>query len=141
MWDVESEQEEHSLSLSQHSSPSQSDQEQAPGHKVNASLMDSQRYHLFKQINRIPSNCQHENGTSNKRAMNNITPRSPQDLHLLDHQPKQEQYVHVHEDRKGAQYQAADQKPVGRGHVQHLVDPLLFKFHKSTLLKKKIPFF
>ncbi|KAL1339638.1 hypothetical protein AAHE18_U053000 [Arachis hypogaea] len=107
VWDVDSEQEEHSISHSQHSSPSQSDQEQTPGQKVNASVMDSQRYHLFKHINRIPSN---ENGLSNKKSLslNNVTQRSPQppDLHLLDHQQKQE---------------AADQKPVARGHVQHLI--------------------
>ena len=40
-WEVESEQEEHSLSLSQHSSPSQSDQEQAPLKKSVDSILGS----------------------------------------------------------------------------------------------------
>ncbi|KAH9755561.1 hypothetical protein KPL71_015825 [Citrus sinensis] len=42
VWEVESEQEEHSLSLSQHSSPSQSDHEQTPVPKVSESLAGSQ---------------------------------------------------------------------------------------------------
>lgn len=113
MWNVESEQEEHSLSLSQHSSPSQSDQEQTPGQKANVSVMDSQRYHWFKQINRSPSNCHLDNVSSNNTILKNITQRN---FHLRENQPKQEQYLHVDEDRKGAR------------HTQHLVDPLLSNF-------------
>lgn len=114
---MESEQEEHSLSLSQHSSPSQSDQEQTPGQKANASVMDSQRYHIFKHINKTPSNWQHDNGSSNKRVLKNITQPSPLDLHLLEHQPKQEQFLHMHEDKKG--------------HGPNLVDPFTFTFRIS----------
>ncbi|CAL0316551.1 unnamed protein product [Lupinus luteus] len=100
VWDVESEQ-EHSLSLSQHSSPSQSDQEQTPSQKANAFFMDSQRYHLLKHINKTSSNWQHNNGSSNKRVLKNMAQTSPHDLHLLEHQPKQEQFLHIHEERKG----------------------------------------
>ncbi|KAK7269433.1 hypothetical protein RIF29_22159 [Crotalaria pallida] len=99
--DVESEQEEHSLSLSQHSSPSQSDQEQTPGQKANASVMESHRYHLLKHINKTPSNWQHDIGSSNKRVLKNVAQTSSQDLQLLDRQLKQEQFLHIHEDRKG----------------------------------------
>ncbi|KAL2325599.1 hypothetical protein Fmac_024657 [Flemingia macrophylla] len=99
VWDVESEQEEHSLSLSQHSSPSQSDQEQTPGQKLNASVMDSQRYQWFKHINKSPRHSQLDN-----TVLKNISQRSPC---LMEHQPKQ--YVHVDEDRKGAR------------HTQHLI--------------------
>ncbi|TKY52310.1 Rab9 effector protein with kelch motifs [Spatholobus suberectus] len=101
VWDVESEQEEHSLSLSQHSSPSQSDHEQTPRQKGNVSVLDSQRYHWFKQMNKGPSNCQLDNVSSNNTVLKNITQRS---LHLMEHQPKQEQYVHVDQDRKGARH-------------------------------------
>ncbi|RDX79326.1 Rab9 effector protein with kelch motif, partial [Mucuna pruriens] len=101
VWDVESEQEEHSLSLSQHSSPSQSDQEQTPGQKANVCVMDSQRHHWFKQINTSSSNCQLDNLSSNNTSLKNMTQRS---LHVMEHQPKQEQYVHADEDRKGARH-------------------------------------
>ncbi|KAK7344277.1 hypothetical protein VNO77_13714 [Canavalia gladiata] len=111
VWDVETEQEEHSLSLSQHSSPSQSDQELTPGQKPNSSVIDSQRYHWFKQVNKIPSNCHLNNVSSNNTVFKNITQRS-----LLEHQPKQEQYLHVDEDRKGTRHQATE-----RGHIQHLI--------------------
>ncbi|XP_020240459.1 acyl-CoA-binding domain-containing protein 4 isoform X2 [Cajanus cajan] len=97
VWDVESEQEEHSLSLSQHSSPSQSDQELTPGQRTNVSVMDSQRYHWFKHINKSPSNSQLNNVLSNNTVLKNTTQRSPR---LVEHQPNQ--YVHVDEDRKGA---------------------------------------
>ncbi|BAT95130.1 hypothetical protein VIGAN_08179500 [Vigna angularis var. angularis] len=105
-WDVESEQEEHSLSLSQHSSPSQSDQEQTPAQKANVSIMDSQRYPWFKQINKSPSYCQLDNDSSNTTFFKNLTQRS---VHPMKHQPKQEQYVHIDDDRK-----------VPR-HTQHLI--------------------
>ncbi|KAJ1383508.1 Kelch-type beta propeller [Sesbania bispinosa] len=122
VWNVESEQEEHSLSLSQHSSPSQSDQEQiTTGQKRNASVMDSHQYHRLKLINKIPSNCQLDNVSSNKRGLKNISQRSPQDLHILEYQPKQEQYLHVNEDIKGTRNQATEQKLVGRGHTQHMI--------------------
>ncbi|MED6134457.1 hypothetical protein PIB30_037254 [Stylosanthes scabra] len=82
VWDVDSEQEEHSLSLSQHSSPSQSDQEQTLGQRSNASV---------KQMNQIPTNCQYNNDLSNKKSMQGICQGNPQNLHLVVHQAKQEQ--------------------------------------------------
>ncbi|KAK2403245.1 Galactose oxidase/kelch repeat superfamily protein [Trifolium repens] len=122
VWDVESEQEEHSLSLSQHSSPSQSDQEQAPGQKPNSSsVMDSQRYHRVKLVNKIPSTCQLDNFVSNKRFLKKWTPLIQQDLHVMDHQPKQEQYLHVDDDKKGTRHQALEPKPASRGYTQQLI--------------------
>ncbi|XP_072076003.1 uncharacterized protein [Arachis hypogaea] len=91
VWDVDSEQEEHSLSLSQHSSPSQSDQEQTLGQRSNASVTDSQQRLLFKQMNQTPTNCQYNNDLSNKKSMKDITQGNPQNLPSLVHQPKQEQ--------------------------------------------------
>ncbi|KAI4301699.1 hypothetical protein L6164_034950 [Bauhinia variegata] len=114
VWDVELEQEEHSLSLSQHSSPSQSDQEQTPAQKANVSVMDSQRFLLLKQLNQIPP----DNGSSNQKMSKNITQRSPQDLHFQN-QPKQEQYLH--ENKKGMHYLAIEQKSMDRGPVQQLM--------------------
>ncbi|KAK7337683.1 hypothetical protein VNO77_18268 [Canavalia gladiata] len=100
--DVESEHEENFLSLSLHSSPYQSNQEQNQCQKTNTLL--------------FPTTCQHDNGSNYKRALNNIPLRSPQDLHFLQHQSKQEQCLHGHEDRKRAQHQAAEQKS-----IQHLI--------------------
>jgi hypothetical protein len=131
VWDVESEQEEHSLSLSQHSSPSQSDQEQTPGQKPNASsVIDSQRYHRVKLVNKIPSTCQLDNFVSNKRFLKKWTPLSQQDL-----QPKQEQYLHVDGDKKGTRHQALEPKPANQGYTQQLVNPLLSNFKNSTQMR------
>ena len=48
VWEVESEQEEHSFSLSQHSSPSQSDQEQTPLKKSVDSILGSDILHSMQ---------------------------------------------------------------------------------------------
>ena len=48
VWEVESEQEEHSFSLSQHSSPSQSDQEQTPLKKSADSILGSDILHSMQ---------------------------------------------------------------------------------------------
>lgn len=114
VWDVESEQEEHSLSLSQHSSPTQSDQEQTPAQKANASAMDSQRLLLFKQFNQMPTHCGHESASINQKMLKNSSnKRSPLDLQFLETQKrKQEQYLHVYN---------AEHKPVSRGPIHHLV--------------------
>ncbi|XP_004495646.1 uncharacterized protein [Cicer arietinum] len=121
VWDVESEQEEHSLSLSQHSSPSQSDQEQTPGQKPKATVLESQRYHRVKLISKIPSICQLDNLSSNKRVLKNCTQVSQQDVQVIDYQPKQEQYLHDDADKKGARHQAIEPKSAGRGHTQNLI--------------------
>ncbi|KAK7397114.1 hypothetical protein VNO78_18281 [Psophocarpus tetragonolobus] len=106
VWDVESEQEEKFLSLSLHSSPYQSDQEQTTSQKTNA---------LF------PNTCQRDNDSNYKRTLKKIPFKTPQDLHFLQHQLKQEQFLDVQEDRKKAQHQAAEQKSLMRGPIQHLI--------------------
>lgn len=54
----------------------------------------------------------------------NVPLKTPQGFHFLQHQLKQEQCLHVNEDKKRAQRQAAEQKPMLRP-IQHLVNPLL----------------
>ena len=105
MCDVESEQEENFLTLSLHSFPCQSDQEQTPSQKAKT---------LF------PSTCQYNNGSNYKRTLKNV--------HFLQHQLKQEHCLYVREDRKRAQLQAAEQKSMGRGPIQHLVNLYLNSF-------------
>ncbi|GMY22016.1 acyl-CoA-binding domain-containing protein 5-like [Fagus crenata] len=123
-WEVESEQEEHSLSLSQHSSPSQSDQEQTPLKKSADSISGSQGFHLFKKI---PSNCQSNNSSlaTKQKELRNIAQRSPQDIQFLrehQNQPKSEQFLHVvHSGRQGAQYTAVEQKSLEGGPIQNLI--------------------
>lgn len=105
-WDVESEQEEHSLSLSQHSSPSQSDQEQTPVRKAADSMTAAQGFNLFKQLNQIPRDCQSNH------------------LHISREQRKPEQCVPVVDTgRQGRPYPATlEDKPKDGVSVQNLVN-------------------
>ncbi|KAA8545259.1 hypothetical protein F0562_020043 [Nyssa sinensis] len=125
MWEIESEPEEHSLSLSQHSSPSQSDQEQTPVKKTASFVTASQVFPLFKQKNQIPSNC-HSNKVQNDQVEpKSIVRRTSQDLHFLGEHPKQpkaEQCLHVvHTGRHEAQYPATAKKPLEAGQFQNLI--------------------
>ncbi|XP_057493287.1 uncharacterized protein LOC130778818 [Actinidia eriantha] len=125
--ELESEPEEHSLSLSQHSSPSQSDQEQAPVKKSTCSVVASQEFEfpLLKQQNQIPSNGHSKNVVSNQVNPKNFLRRNPQDFQFLREQPYQpnsEQHLHVVQmGRQEAQHLATEQKPVEAGHFQNLV--------------------
>ncbi|KAL2345613.1 hypothetical protein Fmac_006898 [Flemingia macrophylla] len=106
VWDVESEQEENFLSLSLHSSPYQSDQEQTPTEKTNT---------LF------PTTFQQDNDSSYKRTLKNTPLKTPQGLCFLEHKLKQEHCLYVHGDRKRAKHHAADHKNMGRGHSQQMI--------------------
>ncbi|KAI9081064.1 hypothetical protein K1719_037044 [Acacia pycnantha] len=106
VWDVDLEQEEHSLSLSQHSSPTQSDQEHNPAQKLSGSTTDSQRFLMFKRLNQMPNNCQHESDCMNPKVPKNSNQRNPQGLQYL------KQRHHVHE---------AEHMPMVRGPIQHLI--------------------
>lgn len=87
VWDVDLEQEEHSLSLSQHSSPTQSDQEHNnPAQKVSSCTAGSQRCLVFKQINPVP-NKSHQD----PRVPKDFKQRNPQGFHYI------KQHHHVYE--------------------------------------------
>lgn len=127
-WEVELEQEEHSLSLSQHSSPSQSDQEQTPLMKPTDSISVSQGFHLFK---RIPSNCQSNNSLASKqKELRNMAQGTRQDVQFLgehQNQPKLEKFLHfVPSGRQAAQYTAVEQKSLEGGPVPNLVSNQFF---------------
>ncbi|PIA61050.1 hypothetical protein AQUCO_00300516v1 [Aquilegia coerulea] len=86
-WEIESEQEEHSLSLSQHSSPSQSDHEQTPVQKLpteaTKSVASSQPVRMFRQTNHIPNN-QHSNGIAmNQPEKSSSIRRNPRGIHFM----------------------------------------------------------
>ncbi|XP_024039010.1 acyl-CoA-binding domain-containing protein 5 isoform X1 [Citrus sinensis] len=125
VWEVELEQEEHSLSLSQHSSPSQSDHEQTPVPKVSESLAGSQGFYLFnKQVNQIPKCFQPRNVASNQREFGNLIQRTPQDHQFSrEHQnhKKPEQCPHsVHTGGPATQH-PADLQSMEAGPIQNLI--------------------
>ncbi|ONK63216.1 uncharacterized protein A4U43_C07F12590 [Asparagus officinalis] len=108
VWEVESEQEEHSLSLSQHSSPSQSDQEQNNLQKLPAFVKDSI---TPSQQQFIASKAHH---------------RIPQEVHFIGResprQSKTEQFLRVvPPQRQEVQFLPVDQKPVMRPATPHLI--------------------
>ncbi|XAR52707.1 hypothetical protein NMG60_11020911 [Bertholletia excelsa] len=118
-WEVESEPEEHSLSLSQHSSPSQSDQELTPAANSTNPVMASHVFPLIKQQIQVPCGGHPNVFPSNQTNPRNFFRRNPRDFHFLREQPNlsnSEQNLHVvHMGRSEAQRQAADQKPLEAG--------------------------
>jgi hypothetical protein len=140
-WEVELEQEEHSLSLSQHSSPSQSDQEQTPLKKPTDPISVSQGFHLFK---RIPSNCQSNNSLASKqKELRNMAQGTRQDVQFLgehQNQPKLEKFLHfVPTGRQGAQYSAAEQKSLEVGPVPNLVSNQFYHDLLETHFQLTLP--
>ncbi|KAJ4719331.1 BTB-kelch protein [Melia azedarach] len=112
-WEIESEQEEHSLSLSQHSSPSQSDQEQTPVLKASDSVAGSQGLHLFKQMNQIPKCFQLNNGATNQRESWNMIQKTTQDHQFSREHQNHKKSEHilqvVYTGRQGTQHPAEPQ--------------------------------
>ncbi|XP_028779470.1 acyl-CoA-binding domain-containing protein 5-like [Neltuma alba] len=106
VWDVDFDQEEHSLSLSQHSSPTQSDQELNPAQKPTASTTDSQRFLTFKQLNQMPNNSQHDSASMNPKVLKNSSHMNPLGFYYL------KQHRHVYD---------AEHMPLVRGPIQHLI--------------------
>lgn len=81
--EIESEQEEHSLSLSsQHSSPSHSDQEQPTIKRANGIDVASQGFPLFQQKNQIQSNCQSRQSPITQTDLRNGICTTPGHKHL-----------------------------------------------------------
>lgn len=121
--DIESEQEEHSLSLSQHSSPSQSDQEQTPVRKAAESITGSQGFNLFKRLNQVPNNSQPNGIASNQKDSRNMIQRTPQDHQFLrEHQNNQKPEQHLnldHAGRQGTQHPKVELKQMEAGSSIH----------------------
>ncbi|KAK8589184.1 hypothetical protein V6N13_088050 [Hibiscus sabdariffa] len=112
-WEVESEQEEHSLSLSQHSSPSHSDQEQGPALKPQDSTA-SQGLNLLKQLHPIPSNCQINSGSTNHKQTRYMVHKTREDLQYLH-------AVHTSRQRSGMQCHAVEQRYLEAGPIHNLL--------------------
>ncbi|XP_022965639.1 rab9 effector protein with kelch motifs-like [Cucurbita maxima] len=88
VWEVESEQEEHSMSLSQHSSPSQSDQEQTTVRKVSDSVTSSQGLQLLKHVN--------HSSTNDPYSISRTQPEFKNAVQCTQNQPKIEQQPLLH---------------------------------------------
>ncbi|KAG6586212.1 Rab9 effector protein with kelch motifs, partial [Cucurbita argyrosperma subsp. sororia] len=88
VWEVKSEQEEHSMSLSQHSSPSQSDQEQTPVRKVSDSVTSSQGLQLLKHVN--------HSSTNDPYSISRTQPEFKNAVQCTQNQPKTKQQPFLH---------------------------------------------
>ncbi|KAJ6757023.1 KELCH REPEAT DOMAIN [Salix koriyanagi] len=120
-WEIDSEQEEHSLSLSQHSSPSQSDQEQFPAHKSVDSLASCQGFNFLRQLNKNPRNCRADDVASNQKKPRTIIERTPYSLQISRENKRAEQYVHGGLGRQGTPFPPIVHRPVEAGSTQNLV--------------------
>lgn len=94
---IESEPEEHSLSLSQHSSPSHSDQERTVVKKPFNSV--PQVLPLFKNQSKVLGNCKKIPGTQSNPIM--ILGRNPEELNFIEEQSNHQKHHHQsgHESR------------------------------------------
>ncbi|KAJ6380391.1 hypothetical protein OIU76_016953 [Salix suchowensis] len=120
-WEIDSEQEEHSLSLSQHSSPSQSDQEQFPAHKSVDSLASCHGFNFLRQLNKIPRNCRADDAASNQKKPRTIIERTPYSLQISRENKRAEQYVHGGLGRQGTPFPPIVHRPVEAGSIENLV--------------------
>ncbi|CAK7340531.1 unnamed protein product [Dovyalis caffra] len=118
-WEIDSEQEEHSLSLSQHSSPSQSDQEQIPVQKSVDSLTSGQGLNLFRQLNKIPRNCRADDAASSHKQPRATVQRTPYNLQISREHKRAEQYFHA--GRQETPFPATDYAPMESACIQNLV--------------------
>ncbi|KAL9341423.1 hypothetical protein Peur_064748 [Populus x canadensis] len=120
-WEIDSEQEEHSLSLSPHSSPSQSDQERFPVHRSVDALTSCQGLNFFRQLNKIPRNCRADDVASNQKQPRTIVERTPYSLQISRENKRAEQYVHAGLGRQGTPFPPMEHRPVEAGSIQNLV--------------------
>ncbi|KAJ8752250.1 hypothetical protein K2173_003886 [Erythroxylum novogranatense] len=121
-WDIQSELEKHSVSTSQHSSPSQSDQEPTPARKAADSLAVCQGLNLFTSSNNIPRNCQINEVISDQKEPRNMVKRAPYDLQFIRENKKANQFSEAaHSGRQGTQYLSAEQKHVEAGSSHNLI--------------------
>lgn len=107
IYEIESEPEEHSLTLSQHSSPSHSDQDQTPANKVTWLAKTPQLFRVVEQ---------HGNQFDPKNIING----APQDLYFLGenlNQRKPEKNRNGRNSMHDIQFSATDQIPSEAGQL------------------------
>ncbi|KAG5244692.1 acyl-CoA-binding domain-containing protein [Salix suchowensis] len=121
VWEIDLEQEEHSLSFSQHSSSSQSDQEQIPVQKSVDSLTSCKGLDFFRHINRIPRNYQADDAASNQKQLRPVVRKTRHSLQISREHKRDEQYVHGRFGRQGTPVPAIERGPMESGSIQNLV--------------------
>ncbi|KAJ6397396.1 hypothetical protein OIU77_018417 [Salix suchowensis] len=121
VWEIDLEQEEHSLSFSQHSSSSQSDQEQIPVQKSVDSLTSCKGLDFFRHINKIPRNYQADDAASNQKQLRPVVRKTRHSLQISREHKRDEQYVHGRFGRQGTPVPAMERKPMESGSIQILV--------------------
>ncbi|XP_068662718.1 uncharacterized protein [Aristolochia californica] len=123
-WTVESEQEEHSLSASQQSSPSQSDQEQIPSHKLSSAAPETISVSLpIGSFKKQSLNDNQSNGTLEQR---NHSRWNGREFHLTPgefcRQPRTEQFIHVvHNGKPDMNFPRSDHKARERQVIPPLI--------------------
>lgn len=120
-WEIDLEQEEHSLSPSHHSSPSQSDQEQIPVQKSVDSLTSCKGLNFFRQLNKIPRNYQADSVASNQKLPRLVIQKTRHRLQISRENKRVEQYVHAGFGRQGTPFPAVEHRPMEPGCTQNLV--------------------
>uniref|UniRef100_A0A6N2LCN2 RNA-polymerase II-associated protein 3-like C-terminal domain-containing protein n=1 Tax=Salix viminalis TaxID=40686 RepID=A0A6N2LCN2_SALVM len=121
VWEIDLEQEEHSLSFSQHSSSSQSDQEQIPVQKSVDSLTSCKGLDFFRHINKIPRNYQADDAASNQKQLRPVVRKTRHSLQISREHKRDEQYVHGRFGRQGTPVPAMERRPMESGSIQNLV--------------------
>lgn len=89
IYEIESEPEEHSLSLSQHSSPSHSDRDQAPAKKVTWLAKTPKLFPVVKQQIPVSNDSQSSEIHYNQFDPETIVDGAPRDIYLLGKNLKQ----------------------------------------------------
>ncbi|KAJ6775561.1 hypothetical protein OIU79_018685 [Salix purpurea] len=117
VWEIDLEQEEHSLSFSQHSSSSQSDQEQIPVQKSVDSLTSCKGLDFFRHINKIPRNYQADDAASNQKQLRPVVRKTRHSLQISREHKRDEQYVHARFGRQGTPVPAMERRPMESGMV------------------------
>ncbi|KAL1809487.1 hypothetical protein DCAR_0729036 [Daucus carota subsp. sativus] len=123
--EIESEPEEHSLSLSQHSSPSQSDQDQNHVNRATSSVKASQLFPFIKNQSPVLSNTPSDHVPGNRQKSRTMINNPPQDLYVLGERMNHPNPLSFHRGvrngRHEAPYVAAEVKSSEAPHFQNVI--------------------
>ncbi|XP_063940106.1 uncharacterized protein LOC108201128 isoform X2 [Daucus carota subsp. sativus] len=121
IYEIESDPEEHSLSLSQHSSPSYSDQDQTPANKVTWLAKTPQLFPVVKRNTSVSNNSLSSEIHCNQLDQRNVINRTPHNVHFLGEnlfKRKPESFHQGHNIIHDAQFSATDQNPSEAGQLE-----------------------
>lgn len=123
--EIESEPEEHSLSLSQHSSPSQSDQDQNHINRATSSVKAAQFFPFIKNQSPVSSNSPSDNVPGNQQNSRPMIHKAPQDLYVLGERMNNPNPLSCHrvvrKGRNEAPHVAVEEKSLEAAHFQNVI--------------------